>query len=39
MRDFMDRHWGKVSQPVETPPGRPFEVTVIEKVKDYGSGN
>jgi len=35
--ELLDRLEGKVTQPIGTPEGRPFEVTVIEKVKDYGS--
>lgn len=37
--ELLDRLEGKVSQPLETPPGKPFEVKVIEKVKDYGNGD
>jgi len=35
--ELLDRLEGKVSQPIQTPSGQPIEVTVIEKVKDYGN--
>jgi len=34
--ELLDRADGKVTQPIGTPKDRPFEVLVIEKVKDYG---
>jgi len=34
--ELLDRLEGKVSQPIETPADKPLEVSVIEKVKDYG---
>jgi hypothetical protein len=37
--ELLDRLEGKVSQPLETPLGKPFAVKVIEKVKDYGNGD
>lgn len=36
IKELLDRLEGKVSQPIESPQDRPFEVKVIEKVKDYG---
>ena len=36
-QEVWERLEGKVTQPIGTPEGRPLEVTVIEKVKDYGN--
>jgi len=37
MRDFMDRHWGKVSQPISGDEENPIFVQLLSRLRGYGN--